>query len=196
MYYGNVTFVMCLPRSRSAWIASAFACGAATMHDPLKRCASINELGDKVDALLYSGSGPLIVADTAAALFYPRIAKRFPSARFLFVSRGVQAVANSLANAGQPMNIRALHTAAAYLVDALARANKERRFVHSVGFDQLSDPAELVRLWQFFGCTGPFPAEDFKTACETNVQVPFSVQRAQTDIGKVEQLMATRREGW
>lgn len=50
--YDNVTFLVCLPRSRSAWLAAFLKPVAWTTHDPLKRCESIDELGLRIDAIL------------------------------------------------------------------------------------------------------------------------------------------------
>lgn len=200
MYYGNVTFTMSLPRSRTAWIAEAFASagGAITMHDPLKRCASIAELGERIDSILklaVDRDQHMVVVDTAAVFFYPQIAARFPEARFLFIDRVRCAVELSLRNAGRAFDPDALREAEKLLGKAAYRASRGR-FMRRVEFGRLSDTDVLLQLWQFFGFRSPFPREHFKKLAATNIQVPFDQQLIETDLGKVERLFATRHEGW
>ena len=50
MAYEHLTIMLSLPRSRSAWMAEFLRplCVSA-MHNPLQQCASIAELGQKID---------------------------------------------------------------------------------------------------------------------------------------------------
>lgn len=199
MYYGNVTFVMALPRSRTAWIAATFDDPPAhALHDPLKHCASIEDLALLVDNLSRGEyhNEPVIVVDTAAALFYPQINQRFPDARYCFIERGVLDVADSLRRAGQPVQTQVLAEAYDYLRRAQERARIAREFVATVHFDDLNDHATLRNLWRFFGIMHEPDPEHFKDMIATNIQIPFDVQQKQTDRNKVERLMATRHEGW
>ena len=63
MSYEHLTFMLSLPRSRSAWMAEFLRplC-VSSMHNPLQQCASIAELGQKIDK---QPSGRVFVSDVA-----------------------------------------------------------------------------------------------------------------------------------
>jgi hypothetical protein len=100
MDYSNVTFLLCLPRSRSAWLAAFVSPVATALHDPLSQCASIDELGDTIDVLLSTSKKPVFVADTAAVLFYAQIMNRCPGCKFMLIWRDPAAVKESLRQHG------------------------------------------------------------------------------------------------
>jgi hypothetical protein len=103
--YSPVTFLLCNPRSRSAWMNKVFAevavCGE---HDPLRHMSSIaGDFREYVDGLLAKRHHPeqrVFIADSGAAMFTHRLAQTFPGARFLFVLRSPNDVALSLTKMG------------------------------------------------------------------------------------------------
>lgn len=198
MYYGNTTFVIALPRSRTAWMAETFAQDAFTMHDPLKECESIGELKNKVDRTLgYVDDSrvrihiPLIVIDTAAMFFYPEINERFPGARYMFVRRQPNDVMRSLAKAGQPT--QAIAEANKYYNAARGMANVDKHMSMIVQYEDLDNRKVLFNMWRFFGCLDEPPAGWFDEMSAKNVQIPFSEQQRMTNSAKVSKLFGHRR---
>jgi hypothetical protein len=189
MYYGNVTFLLCMPRSRSAWLCEFLRPVAHTLHDPLKTCANIDELGDRIDSLLRTDPmHPIFVGDTAAPFFYDQIIERFPCARYLFVLRSFEDTAQSLHLLGLPDH--GLHAARKLLMDALDVIVRDTCYQKFVGFDAIND--ELLNIWRFVGGLIELPEDYRQRAIATNIQIPFTVQNRNTDIGKVTKLFQTR----
>lgn len=202
--YSNVTFTISLPRSRTAWLANTFGRGARASHDPLARCASVDELGTSLidPALELDPDGPpILIADTAAVFFYPQIVERFPGAKFLFIKRAYADVEQSLIRQRQP--IVGLQEALACYRKARLRAEDYRRHgfenlgrYTETNFDQLSDLAELMRLWQFVGIKFAPPDGYLEQQIGINFQIPFDEQRRRGNPGKFTRLLATRHKGW
>jgi hypothetical protein len=202
-YYGNVTFVLSLPRSRTYWLSQVLAVDPNTvvMHDPLKQCESIGELQGKIDeALALDTDAPglnakpntVVVIDTAAVFFYPEINIRFPRARYLFLRRGAPDVMRSLASAGQPTEMVKLanrhYTAARALVAA------DKHFCNVVQYEDLDDVRVLHNIWRNVGILDAPPEGHFERMVNTNLQIPFPEQQKATDQAKVAKLFAHRRE--
>jgi hypothetical protein len=189
MYYGNVTFLLCMPRSRSAWLCEFLRPVAHTMHDPLKRCASIDELGEMIDGLLRQDPlHPVFVGDTAATFFHDQIVERFPCARFLFVLRSFEDTAQSLRLLGLPDH--GLHAARKLLMDALDSIVRDTCYQKFVGYDAIN--GELLNIWRFVGGLTELPEDYRKRMIMTKIEVPFSTQNRNTDLGKVSRLFQTR----
>jgi hypothetical protein len=196
MYYGNVTFVMSLPRSRTAWMAQTFYPGLYTMHDPLKACESIAELQQFVDshlheALEYHREHPVAVIDTSAVFFYPEINLRFPRARYLFVRRRMEDVQHSLAKAGQPTEM--IREANKHYTAARTLANVDKHATMVVQYEDLNDVRVLHNMWRFMGALGDPGEGYFERMLGQNIQIPFEQQQRETDRHKVSRLFATRR---
>ena len=71
--YSRVTFMFCLPRSRSQWFAWLINKSSNTVawHDPLKRCGHPNTLVLMIDKFLDDNPDKrLFIADTAAVMFF------------------------------------------------------------------------------------------------------------------------------
>lgn len=189
MRYDNVTFLVCLPRSRSAWLAQFLKPVAWTMHDPLKQCASIDELGEKIDCVLNTAGPmhPIFVADTAAVLFFDDIGRRFPDARYLFVERSEHAVAASLQAKGFSGS-----TILGEVRDSYARACVRSRarfdFAMHVRFGDID--RRLLNIWRFVGGENLMSMEYAERMRATNIQIPFSEQLANTDRVKVRRLLS------
>lgn len=186
--YDNLTFLMCFPRSRSAWLAAFLKPVAWTMHDPLKQCGSIDELGLAVDAAYSNGADHVFVADTAAVLFFGDLSRRFPDARYLFVHRPMPDVLQSLSKHERELSDR--------LVDEYARAfgnarlgSSVRRDLHmSVSFRDIDN--RLNNIWRFVGNGLLLSKEYAERMRQTNIQIPFDEQARNTDHAKVRRLLS------
>lgn len=190
--YDNVTFMVCLPRSRSAWLAEFLKPVAHTMHDPLKQCESIDELGNKLDEILFvRPHRPVFVADTAAALLFDEISKRFPDAKYLFVERAMPEVIGSVARQrgfGVFGIQQALHLSESrfWLARNVARARHD--LMLEVAYKEMDQ--RLRNIWRFVGgdaLLSPSYAEAMK---RRNIQIPFEEQAANTNVRKVRRLLS------
>jgi hypothetical protein len=188
--YDNVTFLMCLPRSRSAWLTQFLKPVAWTMHDPLKQCASIEELASKIDEVLFLNPGrPIFIADTAAVLFFGDVSRTFPDAKYLFVDRPLPEVAASLKDEGVdlPPEIGQRYESAFHRALLTSRARCDFRM--EVAFDQID--RRLLNIWRFVGGDPIMSREYAERMCGTNIQIPFDQQRSLTDRRKVRRLFST-----
>lgn len=187
MQYDNVTFLMCLPRSRSAWLATFLKPVAWTMHDPLVECESIDELGCKIDNVLRMYPGrPMFVADTMGALFFSDISARFINAKYLFVKRDPHDVRRSLSEAGMSSPILK-HVDALQHAESVSRARRD--FSMTVDFDDLNN--RLLNIWRFVG-DGSFLNRDYALRMSSsNIQVPADEQAQRINHNKVRRLFST-----
>jgi hypothetical protein len=186
--YDNLTFMMCLPRSRSAWLSTFLKPVAWTMHDPLKQCASVEELGSVIDDAYKRGADHVFVADTAAVLFSGDLGWRFPNAKYLFVERDPKRVNDSLRRAG--MNVQP------HFYDVMCHAYRHALLVSKarsdlmleVPFDDIDK--RLLNIWRFVGSGNLLNAEYAERMKATNVQIPFDEQLRNTDTAKVRRLLS------
>lgn len=141
--------VVALPRSRTAWLAAWLG----VEHEPLSRVDSLDE-------------APEGVVDTASALFFPGLFRRWPDARYLFVFRDLAQIARSSVSAGLSVDALPMLRQAQ---DAAHRAVQGRENVAAVTFDELGDPAALERVWGHLR-TDPFDAERTQRMAGQNIQ--------------------------
>lgn len=183
MIYDNVTFMMCLPRSRSAWLAEFLAYAAYTLHDPLAECESIEDLGRKIDhAMTISPDLPVFVADTSAVYFAREIHERFPNARYLFVYREYEAVYRSLQKAGLTgLTKRRLAEMLERWSFAFRALDSEDEFCYKTSFVNLNN--ELRNIWRFVGLRPSFNETYASGMAQRNITVPTiaQMQRARPD---------------
>lgn len=188
--YDNVTFLMCLPRSRSRWLSQFLTRGGASiwsMHDPLVKCGSIDELGDKIDSLLVMYQDrPVFVADTMAVLFFSEISKRFPNARYLFVAREPQQVRGSLRKAGMSPSI-SQHISALHYAKLVSQARHDLNLC--VDYEDLDN--RLLNIWRFVGNTAPLDGDYAYRMRNTNIQVSAGDQARRIDHNKVRRLFTS-----
>lgn len=197
--YSNVTFTISLPRSRTAWLANTFGRGARASHDPLARCASVDELGTSLidPALDLDPETPILIVDTAAVFLYPQIVERFPGAKFLFIERPYAEVEASLIAKRQP--IVGLTEALACYRKAQIRSAADlpsHRRMAGIGMSELSYAPVLRLLWKFIGIQTPPPDGYLEQQIGINFQIPFDEQRRRGNPGKFIRLLATRHKGW
>lgn len=187
--YDNVTFMFCMPRSRSAWMCEFLRAGCSqTHHDPMKNCASVDELGEMIDqALFLNRELPIFIADTSLVLAYDQVIKRFPGARYLVVARDPGAVISSLARHGRGMEP---HLFTAYL-DAMENAIYALKAAGAMclllRYEMID--ARLDTIWR--GVCGnklldPTYAQEIVRA---NIQVPFADQSRMCDPAKNAQFL-------
>lgn len=185
--YDNLTFMMCLPRSRSAWLSTFLKPVAWTMHDPLVACESVDELGGKIDDVMRMyPDRPMFIADTMAALFFSDISARFVNAKYLFVKRDAHDVRRSLSEAGMSSPILK-H------VDALRHAemvsHARRDFSMTVDFDDLNN--RLLNIWRFVGDGSMLNRDYALRMASSNIQVPADEQAQRINHNKVRRLFST-----
>lgn len=188
--YDNVTFMMCLPRSRSAWLAQFLKPVAWTMHDPLKQCESIDELGSRIDTVLaVHHDQAMFIADTGAALFNAAISARFLNAKYLFVRRPTGEVRRSLANAGLAVPPELLERYETDFERALIVCRARRDLMLEVDYAEIDQ--RLLNIWRFVGNANLLSMDYAERMKGHNVQIPFAEQRAKTDIRKTRRLLSS-----
>lgn len=179
MSYEHVTFMLCLPRSRSAWMAEFMRpYVAASLHNPLQQCASIAELGEKIDA---APPGRVFVADVAALFFFDKLVTRFPGAKFLVVHRPAREVELSMQKLGvkPPLNVRA---AGKQLVE-LGQQLRMRDDCMTGTFFELHSPRIVQAISKFV--TGvDVPYSYYMRMKDRNIQASIAEQIARTDFVK------------
>lgn len=180
--YRDLTIMLSLPRSRSAWMAAFVRPDTghrnASLHNPLQQCASIEELGKMVDLL---PPGPAFIADVAALFFFDQLVVRFPGAKFLIVHRPAREVAHSMEKLGvtPPLDLR---KAEKQLID-IASSIRHNDWVLAGSFFELHNPVLLSAIYKFV--TGQVvEPRHLHVMMKTNVQVSLQDQIARTDIQK------------
>ena len=183
--YEHLTFMLSLPRSRSAWMAEFMKpyC-VASLHNPLQQCASIEELGTKLDAL---PAGRVFVSDVAGLFFFEQLVTRFPGAQFLIVHRPAREVEHSMRKIGvePPLNVR---KAEKQLLD-IANSIRHHHWTMTGTFFELNSPQVLAAIARFASGATVEPRHLYNMM-QRNVQVPIAEQIARTDMMKAEKIAA------
>lgn len=185
MAYEHLTIMLSLPRSRSAWMAEFLRplC-VASLHNPLQQCASIAELGLKIDA---QPSGRVFVSDVAGLFFFDQLLLRFPGAQYLVVHRAASEVEHSMRKQGiqPPLNVR---KAEKQLLDIAAHI-RPHHWSMTGTFFELYSPQILTAIAKF--ATGHAVEPRYlHQMMNRNVQVPIQDQIARTDMAKQRQLFS------
>lgn len=185
MAYEHLTIMLSLPRSRSAWMAEFLRplC-VSSMHNPLQQCASIAELGQKIDA---QPPGRVFVSDVAALFFFDQLLVRFPGAQYLVVHRAASEVEHSMKKQGiqPPLNVR---KAERQLLDIAAHI-RPHHWAMTGTFFELHSPRILMAIAKF--ATGHAVEPRYlHQMMNRNVQVPIQDQIARTDMAKQRQLFS------
>ncbi|AHB12053.1 hypothetical protein Sano_33 [Xylella phage Sano] len=180
--YHDLTIMLSLPRSRSAWMEAfvrpGTGHGCASLHNPLQQCASINELGLVVDGM---PPGPAFISDVAAMFFFDHLVVRFPGAKFLIVHRPAREVAHSMETLGitPPLDLR---KAEKQLIE-IASSIRHNPWVLTGSFFELHNPSLLSAIYKFV--TGKVvEPRHLHAMMKTNVQVSLEEQIRRTDIQK------------
>lgn len=189
MSYEHVTFLLCLPRSRSAWLAELVRqhC-AASWHCPLQQCASIDELKMKIDAV--PPPGRIFIADVAALYFVGELLVKFPGAKFLIVHRKAAEVELSMKRlkCAAPPGLR---DAESHLL-SIASSLRVRPDVMAGSFFELNSPALVRAIFKFI--TGNELTDNrLYIMQKRNVQVSVAEQFKRTDIAKQRVLFGSAR---
>lgn len=187
--YDNVTFLICNPRSRSAWLAAFLKPVAWTMHDPLAQCESVSELGSKIDAILDAHPEQhIFVADTAAVLLFDEIGSRFPDARYLIVDRPPPEWLPSANKALGQFSPRIARAYQQQLTHALIVSEARRDLALYVPY--MAVDRALLNIWRFVGNGTMLCPQYAEKMAGTNIQRPLAEQIANTDRRKVATLLA------
>jgi hypothetical protein len=160
--------VVALPRSRTAWLAAWLG----VEHEPLASLDSLDNLPDGV-------------VDTASALFFPAIYRRWPDARYLFVFRDIADVLASMQSVNQP--IHGL-PAAAQRMESLYHAARGHDNVRAIRFDQLSDLPTLCAAWAHLKGT-PFDAERASQMIVENIQADLAAIAARVEPLRLQKML-------
>lgn len=183
--YSHVTFMLSLPRSRSAWMAEYFKpYTSASWHCPLQQCSSIGELGMKIDA---QPQGRVFIADVAALFFFQDIIERFPGAQFIVVHRPAREVEMSMAKLGvkPPLNITKAET---QLLD-IGHALKTHPYAMAGSYFELNSPGLMAAISKFV--TGiDIPYTYYCRMKSRNIQVSVADQIKRTDMVKQRHLFS------
>ena len=183
MAYEHLTIMLSLPRSRSAWMAEFLRplC-VSSMHNPLQQCASIAELGQKIDA---QPPGRVFVSDVAALFFFDQLLVRFPGAQYLVVHRAASEVEHSMRKQGiqPPLNVR---KAERQLLDIAAHI-RPHPWSMTGTFFELHSPQILMAIAKFATRHAVEPRYLYQMM-NRNVQVPIQEQIARTDMTKQREL--------
>ena len=180
----KATLMLCLPRSRSAWMAHTFKIAVAAYHDPLGRCASIAELAETVARA--RRLSPVLLADTSASLFVDEIDRQVPDLQYLVVRRPKEDVKRSLRRQGMSTRLVDREDAA---LDAAVPALRERgRTLLEVPYDDIN--GRLPEIWTFVA-EGAVSWVYAREAVRTHVEVPPAEQAQRADFGKMRRLFAT-----
>ena len=186
--YEHVTFMLSLPRSRSAWMTEFMRPFVAlALHNPLQQCATINELGEKIDA---APGGRVFVADVSAMFFFDELLLRFPGAKYIVVHRPAREVELSMQRLGihPPLNIR---NAEKQLLD-IANAIRARGDSMTGTFFELNSP-QIVRAISKFVSGADVPYGYYLRMKDRNIQVSVADQIKRTDIAKQRVLFGKAR---
>lgn len=188
MRYKHVTFMLSLPRSRSAWMADFVRPFVAlSLHNPLQQCDSIKELGHLIDA---APEGRVFIADVAALFFFEQLLVRFPGAQYLFIHRPAHEVEASIAKLGLKTPLR-VRDAEKQLLE-IAQSMRLRPDVMAGTFFELNSPEIVRAIAQFV--TGVVPNFGYyRKMKDRNVQVPVEQQARRTDAMKQRRLFASAK---
>lgn len=185
--YSHVTFMLSLPRSRSAWMAEFMRPFIVSMHNPLQQCASIDELGTRIDN---APKGRVFVSDVAALFFFEKLLIRFPGAKYLIVHRPAHEVEHSMSKLGvaPPINLRS----AEKRLISIGNALRGRGDCMSGTFFELNSPEYMKMIARFV--LGMVPPYDYYLRMQRrNVQVSIADQAARTDMLKQRQLFRSAK---
>lgn len=188
MSYEHVTFMLCLPRSRSAWLAEFMRPYVAmSLHNPLQQCANISELAEKIDN---APAGRVFIADVSALFFFDQLVMRFPGAKFLVVHRPAREVEMSMQRLGimPPINVRAVER---QLVE-LGQQLRMRKDCMTGTFFELHSPQVVQAISKFIaGIDVPYTY--YMRMKDRNIQVSPTEQIARTDFAKQRMLFGSAK---
>ena len=170
----QIFFTVSLPRSGTAWLANYFTYGPSyCYHEPLADCSSLEDLYRKIDNTPRRVVG---VADTLVPLFIPKIAKRYPNAKYIIIDRPEEDVKLSLYKAGYNTSGFEHHLVAFKSAKDYLQANAPYDNFKSAWFDHMFVPT-IGGSWEWIVGTKSNKFRD-QQLCDTNVQViPTSLLR-------------------
>jgi hypothetical protein len=158
-------FVLCRPRSRSAWLANFLTYGRESfcLHEGLLGCRSLTELGQRLDGF---GTPVAGCTDTALMLLAPQLLDEFPAARFVVLVGDDAPYQRFAADIGQPED------AVQATLDAFeASCSVMRGRAMFVDYADLDDPDTVAAIWGYVGIGSPFPRQRFEMLRDMRVVV-------------------------
>lgn len=163
----QVFFTVSLPRSGTAWLANYFTYGPSyCYHEPCVDCSSLDDLCRKIDNTPRKIVG---VADTMVPLFIPKIAKRYPSAKYIIITRPEDDVRLSLFKAG--FNLNGFEHMKIAFESATKYINDNVPYVAQVREQHFSNLFKSgLPLWQFITKAGGNKFRD-KQLIDTRVEI-------------------------
>jgi hypothetical protein len=190
MRYDNFTFMLSLPRSRSAWFTEFFRRGGVdlAMHDPMKQCASVAELREKIDTMLTPLKYPapsVFIADTSLILAFDHLYQHFPDAKYLFIARQPEHVRASLLRQGIGFPPHIEDAYCRRMEQAVYASYARADLTYRLRYDMIDD--RLLNLWRFVCGNIAYDFDHGERMKKNNIQIPFATQRAETDTNKLRQ---------
>ncbi|MBP9155518.1 MAG: hypothetical protein KBF48_11280 [Xanthomonadales bacterium] len=140
-------FIVCLPRSRSAWLSNLLTYESVLcLHEPLLGCRSLDDLEAK---LATTGTPIAGAADTGAMFWVDDIIERFPDARFVLLARDPRGYVEQ----AQRMGGTAAEAAAILeqFSHAIGSLHKLGNRTLTVASKQLDDYTVCNQVWQHIG---------------------------------------------
>lgn len=156
--------ILCLPRSRSAWIAHYLSYPLAQPPQPVGHEILIN--CESVDQFLESyKNGMWGTVETAGSMLWRIVREELPDCNIILIRRPIIEVHRSLAKAGVIADLHALAEA-----DAMLDAAASDSSIVSVPYNLLSEP--FMGKWLFEKCLDlEFDFEWWAHMIQTNIQV-------------------------
>ena len=138
----NPFFILCLPRSRSAWLANFLTYGPSfCFHEGLIGCSDTKALRRKMET---SGTSIVGNSDCGNIFFIDEIMKEFPDARLVVVRRDVEESVQSVMAMGEAFSeVGVIRTA-----DNLLQNLRYQSLV--IDFDELNEDG-CRTIWEY--CT-------------------------------------------
>lgn len=179
-------FVVCLPRSRSAWLANLLSHESVMcLHEPLMTCRSMADFEAK---LATTGTPIAGASDTGAMFWVERLIEDYPDARFVVLARDPRGYVEQAQRMGATANeAMAVMDQFSGAIDALQRLGQRTLTVAS---NQLDDYATCDRVWRHIGMPIPLNRVRFDMLKDLRVEVMMDRvrERFESNIDNIRQL--------
>jgi hypothetical protein len=162
-------FIVCLPRSRSAWLANALTSGrSACLFEGTWGCRSLDDL-DRV--MVETGAEAAGNSDCVNSLLFERLVRKWPQARFVVIRRDPARVATSLDRLGLTPGPEKIAAMSRGIEAAAAHAN-----AITVDFDALTGIEAGESIWRHCAPGQRFNRRRWQMLLGLNVQVSYDAE--------------------
>lgn len=180
--YSHVSFMFCMPRSRSQWMSYFMGFGCVAWHDPLKHCEHPLDLLPMIDEWTAKNPGRrLFIADTLAGSFGKQIMPALPGALFFKVLRPIEEVRASITRAQGCCSV------------STALANHWRRMyeLHTeleLRYTDLDNPTALLNLFNVV-TEAPHKMSEARLDRALSCHIDYPLHKQVADARRLEKLM-------